>query len=358
MKCSVAFSILAVACVRGAAASQSNPLGKVIQLMDSLAAKLVADGDAEDKAFHKYVEWCDETTANQKYAIDTATTKSSELGATIAKATSDIEAAEGKIGDLAGKIAKAEGELKDATLIRNKEAAEFSSGEAELTETLSALSRAIDIISKEMAKNPAAFVQMDVSGVTGLVAALSTIVDAASLGGADKDKLVAFAQEQRDAARLELNRAMEYQNRMLIERDEKTQTELERLIAENAKAEADRQSGERALRMARLDVDSSSTVRAQVEASLKDARSRLGQAEEELSVLLLALEQAEAPIRSIHPFPQGAGQATAMHRLLCSGHGRMTELPRTLHGSVCRVVVGSYSANYGDLLLADELQNT
>jgi hypothetical protein len=41
---------------------------------------------------------------------------------------------------------------------------------------------------------------MDVSGVTGLVAALSTIVDAASLGGADKDKLVAFAQEQRDAA--------------------------------------------------------------------------------------------------------------------------------------------------------------
>jgi chromosome segregation ATPase len=72
------------------------------------------------------------------------------------------------------------------------------------------------------------------------------------------------------------------QLRMLIERDEKTQTELERLIAENAKAEADRQSGERALRMARLDVDSSSTVRAQVEASLKDARGRLGQAEEEL----------------------------------------------------------------------------
>ena len=51
-----------------------------------------------------------------------------------------------------------------------------------------------------MAKNPAAFVQMDVSGMAGLVAALSTIVDAASLGGADKDKLVAFAQEQRDAA--------------------------------------------------------------------------------------------------------------------------------------------------------------
>merc|ERR1740121_1738934 len=190
------FSILALAGVRGATASESNPLGTVIELMDSLAAKLVADGDAEDKAFHKYVEWCDETTANQKYDIDTATTKSSELGATITKATSDIEAAEGKIGDLAGKIAKAEGELKDATLIRKKEVAEFSASEAELSDTLSALSRAIDIISKEMAKNPAAFVQMDTSSMAGLISALSTIVDAASLRGADKEKLVAFAQAQ------------------------------------------------------------------------------------------------------------------------------------------------------------------
>merc|ERR1719333_375426 len=91
------------------------------------------------------------------------------------------------------------GELKDATLIRKKEVAEFSSSEAELTDTLSALSRAIDIISKEMAKNPAAFVQMDTSSMAGLVTALSTIVDAASLGGADKEKLVAFAQAQQNS---------------------------------------------------------------------------------------------------------------------------------------------------------------
>merc|ERR1719333_299260 len=91
------------------------------------------------------------------------------------------------------------GELKDATLIRKKEVAEFSSSEAELTDTLSALSRAIDIISKEMAKNPAAFVQMDTSSMAGLVTALSTIVDAASLGGADKEKLLAFAQARQEA---------------------------------------------------------------------------------------------------------------------------------------------------------------
>merc|ERR1719203_2281823 len=111
MKSFFVLSVLALSGVRAATASQANPLGTVISLMDSLTAKLIADGDAEDKAFHKYVEWCDETTANQKYTIDTATTKSSELEATITKATSDIEASEGKIDDLSGRIAKAESEL-------------------------------------------------------------------------------------------------------------------------------------------------------------------------------------------------------------------------------------------------------
>ena len=41
--------------------------------------------------------------------------------------------------------------------------------------------------------------QMDTSSMAGLVTALSTIVDAASLGGADKEKLVTFAQAQQSA---------------------------------------------------------------------------------------------------------------------------------------------------------------
>merc|ERR1719343_1317603 len=112
-----------------AAAEDENPLGKVIELMDSLTAKLTADGEAEDKAFREYVEWGDDTTKNQQYEIKTATTKKEEL-----EATSAAEAAEGKIEDLAGKIAQAESELKDATLVREKEASDFAAAEGELTE--------------------------------------------------------------------------------------------------------------------------------------------------------------------------------------------------------------------------------
>jgi len=178
----------------------ANPLGKVVELLDSLAAKLAKDGEAEDKAFNAYVEWCDDTTKEQQFVIKTATTKVKELKATIEKATSDIEASEGKIEDLAGKIAKADGEQKDATLVREKEAKEFEEAESELVDTVDAVSRAIGIIEKEMAKNPAAFMQVDASSIANLVGALSSIVDAAGVATADKNTLVAFVQarEQSD----------------------------------------------------------------------------------------------------------------------------------------------------------------
>lgn len=42
-----------------------NPLGKVIQLMDDLSAKVVAEGEAAAKAFGEYKEWCDEAPAGR-----------------------------------------------------------------------------------------------------------------------------------------------------------------------------------------------------------------------------------------------------------------------------------------------------
>merc|ERR1719414_2535731 len=158
-----------------------NPLGTVIELLDSLAAKVTADGEAEEKAFHEYTEWCDDTTKTQQNEIKNAQTKQAELEAAIAKATSDAEASAGKIEDLAGKIATAEGELKDATLVREKEASDFAAAEGELMEAISMLERAVGIVEKEMAKNPAAFMQIDISSIQGLVSSLSAVVDAAAL---------------------------------------------------------------------------------------------------------------------------------------------------------------------------------
>merc|ERR550537_1997956 len=88
-------ALLAAALAPGAGAAavdaETNPLSKVIELMDSLAAKITNDGEVEAKAYREYMEWCDDETKNLGFEIKTATAKKEKLEATIEKATADIE---------------------------------------------------------------------------------------------------------------------------------------------------------------------------------------------------------------------------------------------------------------------------
>jgi len=178
-----------------ASAENTNPLAKVIELLDGLKAKVTAEGEAEAKAYKEFFAWCDDAAANKGFEIKTATSKKEELTATIEKATSDISEGTSKIEELAGSIAKAESEVADATAIRDKEKAEFSAAEAELVDTTDALDRAIAIIGREAAKNPA-LAQIDTSNMNSVVAGLKTILDAAAIGSGDQKLLTGLLQSQ------------------------------------------------------------------------------------------------------------------------------------------------------------------
>merc|ERR1719401_2903152 len=173
---------------------QSNPLGKVFELMNALEAKIIKEGEAEAKAFKEFFEWCDDASKNINYEIKTGKKKQEKLTAQIEELASDIEVAESKIEELAGAISTNEADLKNATEIRAKEAADFAIAEKELVETVDTLDRAISIISTEMAKNPAALAQIDTSSMASLIQSLTVVVDAAGFQTSDKQKLVALVQ--------------------------------------------------------------------------------------------------------------------------------------------------------------------
>jgi chromosome segregation ATPase len=175
-----------------------NPLGQVIKLLDSLAAKVTAEGVAEEKAFKEFMEWCDDAAANKKFELKTANTQKEKLEATIDKTKADAEASTSKIEELAGAIAASTKDLKDATVIREKESSDFKASETELVDVIGTLGRAIQIIEREMSKNPAAFAQVDASNMDTLVKSLSTIVDAASFSVADQKRLSALLQSRSD----------------------------------------------------------------------------------------------------------------------------------------------------------------
>merc|ERR1740138_1625474 len=106
-------------------ATDMNPLSKVLDLMAELTAKITKEGEEEAKAFHDYLEWCDEAAANLHYEIKTGEKKKEELDALISSCDADIEACSVKIEDLSAAIAQDEKELKNATSIRAEERATF-----------------------------------------------------------------------------------------------------------------------------------------------------------------------------------------------------------------------------------------
>merc|ERR1719281_1283164 len=178
------------------ASADTNPLAKVIELLDGLAAKISKEGEAEQKAFQEYIEWCDDFTKEKSFEIKSLTAKKEKLGATISKCTSDIEGCDTKIEELVADIATGEAELKNATLIREKEKADFDAGEAELVDSIDVLDRAIAILEREMAKNPA-LIQIDATNVKVLMQSMTAVINAAaSFSSMDQKKLLALVQSR------------------------------------------------------------------------------------------------------------------------------------------------------------------
>jgi chromosome segregation ATPase len=223
-----------------AAAEQSNPLGKVFELMSALEAKIVKEGEAEAKAFKEFFEWCDSSSQNLNNEIKTGKTKQEKLEAKIGELTSDIDVSESEIEKLSASISASDKELSEAAAIREKEAADFAAAESELVETVDTLDRAVSIISTEMAKNPAALAQIDHSSMSSLLQSLSAVVDAASFSTQDKQKLVALVQSRQGDEELGAPAAASYKSQSggIVDVLEDLKEKAEGELAEARKAES------------------------------------------------------------------------------------------------------------------------
>jgi hypothetical protein len=191
-----ALVFLSLLCVGNGAGT--NPLSKVIELMDALTAKIVKEGEEHEKAYHEYFEWCEDFSRETGFEIKTLNSRKEKLEATIAQASSNIDSSATAIEELAAAIGTAQKELSDATLIREKEHADFAASEAELVDAIDTLSRAIAVLEREMQKNPAALVQVNTSNMSGVLQALSAVLDAAAFSSTDMKKLTALMQSKQN----------------------------------------------------------------------------------------------------------------------------------------------------------------
>jgi len=165
--------------------------------MDDLATKITKEGEVEAKAFKEFVEWCDDAASNAKFAQKTASSQQAKLEAMIDQSAADKAVAESSIEDLGKSIAASESELADATAIREKEHADFAAIESELVDTVDTLDRAIMMLEREMAKNPAMLQKtVNTANVQEMLQVLNVVINSAGLASNDRQKLMALVQDK------------------------------------------------------------------------------------------------------------------------------------------------------------------
>jgi hypothetical protein len=123
-----------------------SPVGKVVELIEELKAKIEADGANGQKVYDKYACWCETTTQRKADSIDAG----KEL---IGKTTTTILTLKGAIAVLASEIAKLEAdiaknneEMAKLTKIREKENSDYQEEKAYMETTLSSLHAAIEVL--------------------------------------------------------------------------------------------------------------------------------------------------------------------------------------------------------------------
>jgi len=139
-----------------ALASDVTPIQKVIEMMNGMLAKGNEEKHKEEVEFNAFKVWCDNTRAETTTSIQEGADQITQLEADIAKAEADAEQLKGEIADLEAAINAADDELKAATAVRAKENADYKATHFDLSESVDALARAIQVLKTQEGSKPQA----------------------------------------------------------------------------------------------------------------------------------------------------------------------------------------------------------
>eukprot|EP00397_Hematodinium_sp_SG-2012_P028319 GEMP01029806.1.p1 GENE.GEMP01029806.1~~GEMP01029806.1.p1 ORF type:complete len:675 (+),score=236.11 GEMP01029806.1:89-2113(+) len=215
--------------------AEVNPIGQVLSLLQKLYDTVVTDGEKEQKEYEVFAEWCEDQAKDRQFEIKTGKAQSADLRATIEKANADIEGGNARMGELTQSVSANEADLKAAKNIRSKEHSTFKKEENELVETVDALRRAQDVLSKHLNQG-GSFAQMP-QALPRLLSSLSVILDGAVFSTRDKTQLRAFLQAQQEGVDAPTAKAYESHSGGILDTIADMQEKAEGLLAEARKAE-------------------------------------------------------------------------------------------------------------------------
>jgi len=140
--------------------AQVSPIKRVISLLEKMKSELVAEAANEAEMYDKMVCWCETNEKEKTKAIADAEALDKELSAEIESRAAKFGEQATEISRLKSQISEDTASLKEATSIREAEAAKFYETNKDLIQSITNVKNAINILGKHNAPKTM-FVQLD-----------------------------------------------------------------------------------------------------------------------------------------------------------------------------------------------------
>eukprot|EP00444_Apocalathium_aciculiferum_P041469 CAMPEP_0183551954 /NCGR_PEP_ID=MMETSP0371-20130417/70730_1 /TAXON_ID=268820 /ORGANISM="Peridinium aciculiferum, Strain PAER-2" /LENGTH=730 /DNA_ID=CAMNT_0025756773 /DNA_START=63 /DNA_END=2255 /DNA_ORIENTATION=- len=199
MRRSLALALLGAACFDGVVGKQvavqgnMNPIRKVVTLLQQMQKKVTAEGEAEKELFDKFMCYCRTGGGELSSSISGSETKVPALGSSIEASEDQLTQAKADLTSSQVDRSAANTAMAEATALREKEAATFSSSKSDYDTNIAALTKAVVALEKGAAGS---FLQTQ-----GAQALRSLVSDGkVNMLDADRQDLVAFLSQNSEYA--------------------------------------------------------------------------------------------------------------------------------------------------------------
>ncbi|CAK0799597.1 unnamed protein product [Prorocentrum cordatum] len=140
--------------------AKNRPVSKVITLLKDMLNQLEKEAETDEEVYDKVACWCETNDKEKTKAISEAETRIRQLEVKIEEDTALSAKLTAEIAQHNKEVAAAKKSLDEATAIREREIADFNSEEKGLLEAISALSSAVEVLSKHHSAGDTAMIQI------------------------------------------------------------------------------------------------------------------------------------------------------------------------------------------------------
>merc|ERR1719446_633010 len=131
-----------------AAAAGSNPIRKVVTMLQDMQKTVEAEGKKEEELFEKFMCYCSGGESKLQASIDQGKAQIESLTSKIERGTAEKSQLDQDLAQHKSDRVAAQNTMKESTAMREKEASEFAATSGDMKSNIASMAGALDALKK------------------------------------------------------------------------------------------------------------------------------------------------------------------------------------------------------------------